>query len=387
MKRKLFLLAIVALVSSSAFAQKDYDQWSIEGGIGFNKAWRNYTPGYYTETPSWVTGDVGVRWMWSQMFGAKIDYGYNNITPGDGSTDFDAAYQRVNFQFVANMGRVLRFEEWTKSIGLLFHAGPGMGFLTGSLLDEADASWNLMGGATVQFRLGKWGAINVDGSAILPCGSMDLAWDTHGPQTKTGVIFNGTVGLSVYLGRNEKHADWYLKDQDALADLLNKYETLSDKVESYRNGTASAEDLAAARQNINKISSDVEDLKNTKPVENNYNDFVKTLTEQGFISAFFDYNSSKVAASSISNINFLKTYLENNPSASVEVRGYADEMGSADYNQKLSEKRANAAAQLLIEAGISESRISAVGMGVDSSVDKNSANARQMARRASFIIK
>ncbi len=386
MKRKLFLLAIVALISSTTFAQGDYNKWSIEGGVGFNKAWRDYTPGYYTATPSWITGDVGARWMFSQRFGMKVDYGFNNITPGDGSADFNADYQRVNLQAVANMGRVLRFEEWTKTIGLLVHAGPGVGFLHSDAFEGSDAQLNLMGGATLQFRLGKRVALNLDGSAILPFDKIDRSWDGYGASQKVGVMFNGTLGLAVYLGKNEVHSDWYLEEEAGLADLLEKYDALAEKLETYHNEAAKADELASTQQNVNKLSSDVEDLKKAKPA-GNYDEFVKTLTEQGFVSAFFAYDSYKVPTSSISNINFLKTYLENNPSVNVEVRGYADEKGAANYNQKLSEKRAEAAAKLLIEAGIAQSRINTVGMGIDSSVDKNSANARQLARRASFVIK
>ncbi|MFV0366329.1 MAG: OmpA family protein [Mangrovibacterium sp.] len=384
--KRLFLLAMVALMGTTAFAQRDYNKWSIEGGIGFNKAWRDYTPGYYTNTPSWITGDVGVRYMWSQRFGMKLDYGFNNITPGDGSKDFDADYQRINIQAVANMGRILRFEEWTKTIGLLVHAGPGVGFLHSDAFDGSDAQINLVSGATLQFRLSKRVALNLDGSAVLPFDKIDRSWDGHGASPEVGVMFNGTLGLSVYLGKHEAHSDWYLEEQNAMAEMLEKYEALSEKVENYRNEAAKASAVAAAQENINKVASDVEDLKNAKAAAD-YDEFIKALTEQGFVSAFFSYDSSTVAASSISNINFLKTYLENNPNATVEVRGYADEKGAANYNQELSEKRAESAAKLLIEAGISESRISTVGMGVDSSVDINSANARQLARRASFIIK
>ncbi|MFV0291082.1 MAG: OmpA family protein [Mangrovibacterium sp.] len=384
--KKLFLFATAALISASSFAQRDYNKWSIEGGVGVNKPYRNMTPGYYTDDANFFTGDIGVRYMWSQYLGAKVDYGYNSFSENDNSAAFESTYSRVDLQLVANAGKVLNFQEWTKTIGLLVHGGGGVGFLGSDLIDGTDGNVNLLAGATLQFRLAKRLALNLDGTAIAPIAKVDRTYDAVSPVNHKGLIFNGTVGLSVYLGGHEKHADWYLKDQEDLSDMLEKYNELAAKIEEVRNDAAKVADLAAAQDGLKKVASDVEALKNQKQTAD-YNEFVKQLSAQGFVSAFFSYDSSKVNAASISNINFLKTYLENNPSATVEIQGYADEMGAANYNQKLSERRAEAAAKLLVEAGIAQSRITTVGKGVDASVDKNSSNARQLARRASFVIK
>jgi OOP family OmpA-OmpF porin len=44
------------------------------------------------------------------------------------STAFDTKYYRVDLQGVANLGRIMSFETWTKSIGLLGHE-VGLSFL------------------------------------------------------------------------------------------------------------------------------------------------------------------------------------------------------------------------------------------------------------------
>ena len=62
-------------------------------------------------------------------------------------------------------------------------------------------------------------------------------------------------------------------------------------------------------------------------------------------------------------------------------------VGSEDYNIKLSESRAKAVYDLIIASGVDASRVSFKGYGEDTSVDKSSADARQMARRASFEVK
>jgi OOP family OmpA-OmpF porin len=47
----------------------------------------------------------------------------------------------------------------------------------------------------------------------------------------------------------------------------------------------------------------------------------------------------------------------------VDVTGYADRLGSAQYNQKLSERRAKAVRSYLVGKGVAENRLRAVGMG------------------------
>jgi OOP family OmpA-OmpF porin len=79
--------------------------------------------------------------------------------------------------------------------------------------------------------------------------------------------------------------------------------------------------------------------------------------------------------------------LKRNPGVKIEVKGYADELGSEGYNMKLSESRAKSAYELLIASGVDASRVSYKGYGEDTSVDKSSADARQMSRRASFELK
>jgi OOP family OmpA-OmpF porin len=53
------------------------------------------------------------------------------------------------------------------------------------------------------------------------------------------------------------------------------------------------------------------------------------------------YNKSTPTNVSTEGIDFILTYLRNNPSASVDIIGHADELGRSEYNDKLSTARAN----------------------------------------------
>ena len=124
---------------------------------------------------------------------------------------------------------------------------------------------------------------------------------------------------------------------------------------------------------------------------NNNSDFsgdvVSDLIKKGYISAYFDFNSSTPQVSSTWALDIVVKYLKENSGANVLISGYADELGGTNYNNSLSQKRANAVKDILVKAGVSASRISTEGKGEDTSVDKSSSRARQIARRATFSLK
>jgi len=79
--------------------------------------------------------------------------------------------------------------------------------------------------------------------------------------------------------------------------------------------------------------------------------------------------------------------LSSNPTVSVIVEGHADETGSEGYNQKLSEKRANAAAEYLIQLGVSADRLSTKGYGEAAPLsDNNTSEGRAANRRVEFKV-
>jgi len=77
-------------------------------------------------------------------------------------------------------------------------------------------------------------------------------------------------------------------------------------------------------------------------------------------------------------------YLRNNPNATVEISGYADQVGNSAKNEKLAASRAENIKDILVKAGIDPSRLNAKGAGIDSSVDKNSEYAKRLVRKVVF---
>ncbi|WOT04303.1 OmpA family protein [Shewanella youngdeokensis] len=109
----------------------------------------------------------------------------------------------------------------------------------------------------------------------------------------------------------------------------------------------------------------------------------KEIQESFDIEARFDNDSAAVKEASFGDIKDLANFMTQHPNAEVTIAGHASNTGAADYNMKLSERRATAVADVLINKyGISSSRVSSKGYGITkpvingSSAEANKANRR-----------
>jgi outer membrane protein OmpA-like peptidoglycan-associated protein len=75
------------------------------------------------------------------------------------------------------------------------------------------------------------------------------------------------------------------------------------------------------------------------------------------------------------------------PGLNLDIEGYTDSTGSDEFNQKLSEQRAETVREFLIEQGLDHNTISAKGFGKDSPVASNdTSDGRQKNRRVEMIV-
>ena len=127
-----------------------------------------------------------------------------------------------------------------------------------------------------------------------------------------------------------------------------------------------------------------------KPVTStvvNDKDVVKEMINDKYYSVYFDFNKATPIEHSTAAIDVILAYLRKNPSASLDIVGHADQVGSSEYNDKLSTLRANNVKTILEKAGISSSRLNVISEGADISIQKDSAEARRLARRVTFKVK
>ena len=78
---------------------------------------------------------------------------------------------------------------------------------------------------------------------------------------------------------------------------------------------------------------------------------------------FYEFGKAVLTAESSASLNELKELLEQNPNITIELSAHCDYRGSASYNEKLSQARAEAAVEYLIAKGIEKERMTPVGYG------------------------
>jgi outer membrane protein OmpA-like peptidoglycan-associated protein len=75
------------------------------------------------------------------------------------------------------------------------------------------------------------------------------------------------------------------------------------------------------------------------------------------------------------------------PDLKLEIEGHTDNIGSEEYNQTLSEKRASTVRDYLVSAGVSDANVIARGLGKSDPVaDNSSASGRKLNRRVEMIV-
>jgi len=78
---------------------------------------------------------------------------------------------------------------------------------------------------------------------------------------------------------------------------------------------------------------------------------------------FFDTGKASIKEASISELDRIHELLKANPNLKIQINGHTDNVGEADYNQKLSDQRAQAVASYLLQYGTSKSQVGAKGFG------------------------
>jgi outer membrane protein OmpA-like peptidoglycan-associated protein len=109
---------------------------------------------------------------------------------------------------------------------------------------------------------------------------------------------------------------------------------------------------------------------------------VMTISGEAFASG-----QSALRAEARENLQKVIDLINANPGANVLIEGHTDSQGSANLNQVLSQRRAEAVRDALIQEGVDGSRLRAVGLGKDRPVaDNGTAEGRARNRRVEVVV-
>jgi len=421
---------LIAVEADKEVVGETYNRWSVEVDFGQSKGGKPYADGYFASDPDKFLGGfqfnhygIGARYMLSPKFGLKSHLSYDDIKnlPGSESLDFKVQHIQLTFEGVVNAVRLFDIQDGAKRFGLLFHFGiqaaqmsPKMNTAAGNNKGKKELNGGIVVGVTPAYRLFNNVSIFTD-ITINSNIRQHFNWDGSYSQRSnnlTGSLFTTSVGLSFAFGNQKIHGDWAIiqdkkdKEINDLNNRIGEIETLmndtdKDGVPDYldaENNSLAGVAVDTKGRMVDKNNNGVPDelekyIDKTITTNNNTNSAIVTngmleqLINDGYVAAYFDPNKAQPTNASSDNIGFILNYLKNNPDKSIEITGYADEVGSTDYNNKLSADRAQNVKAILAKAGINPSRLTIVGNGIDSSVDKNSDYARRLVRKVVFKIK
>ena len=107
----------------------------------------------------------------------------------------------------------------------------------------------------------------------------------------------------------------------------------------------------------------------------------KTLIILEASHILFDFDKYTIKKDYYTELNRWATYFLENQGVTAEIHGHTDSIGTEAYNQKLSERRAQAVVNYLIEKGVDPARLASKGFGESSPVAPNTTPAERQKNR------
>lgn len=115
---------------------------------------------------------------------------------------------------------------------------------------------------------------------------------------------------------------------------------------------------------------------------------VPSVTAGDFTDVFFDLDSYTLRDDAKAALDRAAKLLRDQANVNVTLEGHCDERGTVEYNQALGEKRANAARDYLVNAGVPAARIQSLSYGKERPfAEGHDESAWSQNRRAHFVVR
>jgi outer membrane protein OmpA-like peptidoglycan-associated protein len=141
---------------------------------------------------------------------------------------------------------------------------------------------------------------------------------------------------------------------------------------------ASKDEVALAQQQASELQRQIA-LLQARPTDRG---LVLTLGD-----TLFATGKSELKSGASANLDRIIAFMNEYPNRTALIEGFTDSMGADDYNQELSQRRADSVKRYLVGQGVGSGRLSANGRGENSPVADNESSAgRQQNRRVEVVI-
>ena len=353
----------LVLLSAFAFAVLGMNaQTSVLEGAGF---WDNWFMGYRSGATMKMSGapfiksarlamGLSIGKQWTPILGTEIQgLGYINTTKSKTMIDASEVSLITNMNlmnlFGSYEGMPRAFEiETATGLGWLHHYAKGAD-------DTNDMSARV--GLNLNFNLGESKAWTF---SLRPAVVYNLTGNF--PQEKLAFDkdrsrFEMLMGFTYHFANSDGQRHFAMVstvDPLAMAAMNEEINVLRETVAAPEAAiAASALEIADLQSSLN----DCQDAANNTPAS------APTSILEAIVS--FAFNQAVIQHSQMPTIERIATYLKDNPGVNAVINGYASPEGTEDYNMKLSQRRAEAMKEVLVDKyGIEASRIEAIGHGI-----------------------
>ena len=368
---KIGMVASVMMCSFSAFAQEEQTQkeyqypnysfwsnWSLgaNGGMTLNLD----RAGDEEIQPSWGFG-LFVSKELNHVWDLRLQGNLHNVKNGMGKS----ASMTVGFTFSIidaikgyNPERAWKFY-------LLGSAGMGID-KSGVIVEDYGQVYYLAGaGLGLSYRFAERWTAALEANAYFPgdLGSPFDGFKGYYAYTSLGLAYNFGV-TATDKARIAQEAMLTQENFDALTqerdqaknelEVSKKSErALREKVAALEKAQVNNEKLAKSEEELAKLRAQIDQIKKEQ------------LTFYALpLSILYSVDEYRVPATEMKKMKAIARVMNDNPDYKFTIVGFADYTGSADYNQKLSEKRAEEAKKVLVKKyGIAEDRLIIAGKG------------------------
>ncbi|MFY7740313.1 MAG: OmpA family protein [Flavobacterium sp.] len=429
---------------STTLKKAKINRWSVDVSFGNSHGNRPYNDGYFSTENDKFLGEfnlnsvnLGTRFFLNKYVTFKSDLAFDRFIPTNKkSKDFNVAQFRLSIQTMFNLNSVFGIKESSK-----FKILPHIGFNISTLktikssqnqtIGSPDNMLGFVYGLSPMYNFSKKAAIFID-LEIINNFRQHHTWDgnvSNESNNLTGVMSNMSIGISYKLGNpivvvsddelkkleaeKVKELEKRVGDIETLMNDTDK-DGVADYLDSENNSVAGvAVDSRGVMVDINRngVPDELERYFEAKygttdndkiSIEKNKTpqqltgfdskemsklDFLEKSINDGYISVFFEVNSTKPNTLSLDGVNFILTYLNSNLKAKVDIIGYADNAGNKSKNEKLALARANSVKKILVNSGIDETRLNVISGGEAQINNSSSQDTRSLVRKVIFKLK
>lgn len=198
-----------------------------------------------------------------------------------------------------------------------------------------------------------------------------------------------TAGIQIKFGSSDRDADWHRvrpgADQREFNRLQERVRSIDDRVTE---NTARIDELdEKLDENTRMLNERMDEMERTlRELSQRLDEMDRVDITMGS-EVLFDFDSSVILDSAKPNLVRIIRALNEHPDRSIHIEGHTCDIGTEQYNQGLSERRAAAVKEYLIQGGISEDRITSEGKGeLEPVVDNVDEASRMLNRRVEMTI-